>query len=1053
MDKHESYSVRIHSDDGKFGTGVLFYSGGSRYFYVMTCAHVIHKCENADIRILVDNKGNVEERVFKVNRENFRFSALDNESTLKCASTIRCDVAVIRGTLEDKLLDETRFYFSNVYEKNHLTIIGYPEAVTEPLYYAQIELAGRALRVLDGQDYFIAQIDERNINSADRLGELQGISGSPVWNTESLKGTDYLLEGLVSSGVGSNLNIGRIKVMNSCILRDIMKNEYGINIESVLPFVSESETAPGYLHTDLDLTELEISSIHEDKKETLDQLSVRNSWIESERRNSQMLIDSLQLKKAIESARRVINNSEFEKCNNEQKYGIYAVMLEAYRLAREYETYDDILQEIHERGISNNREILTKSVRYHEALELEKALKCANLALRNNPDGLEERVISLIISAELNSDRSVETLSGILGSDDRLLIKPKDSREEEVVYQMIGYVLVNRFHETGRAIRCLNRAYRINGNPIILETLGIAYYFHSLRDAYTDESKEIIDPNKINVSDIEKAREALLRVLDNADDLWLQGSFKRAGLLIFKCFYFLHDNFRVYKLYQDIIRYCNFPNRSVIRDVQCCYLETLVGMDEWSLEGFDALTDYDKRYFSTLRILEKTIGRFHDGLAVSCEISQAQLLSVISDCENEIKTLNSEPGEDRGKLDRLRIHMISLYGNGILRYGWNAVTEVERHMQMMTQITNRDQLTLYLEELKADNIYDIENKYADYYEQHKDIASFGDWVRFYIRHGLYEKAKELYDSVFTNRKYLIVQQTEYFYREYVIFCLYHKFDITPAISCFVKNRDDFKDIFIAMSFRLDLEFASTTFNNPDKMIADLKMLSSLKLYSEEILKEKCLIIDMLNCRFQDAKQYASWANGGDLFDGSQYEAMLLVGLGMPVIENTHWKAMRDYDISDIYAIYHGEEWLYDVFEILKNCNYYMGKSIVVDLWTLYLVMKSCEPELFNVFDTIYITHSTVSMALCEIRQVNDMDIRRILINLQSVKNVKFISPTLEQQMEIRKYGYCYNEADAACLMAKILNCPAVVGEFRYQIHESLKERVIRPIEMKKLFGK
>ena len=71
---------------------------------------------------------------------------------------------------------------------------------------------------------------------------------------------------------------------------------------------------------------------------------------------------------------------------------------------------------------------------------------------------------------------------------------------------------------------------------------------------------------------------------------------------------------------------------------------------------------------------------------------------------------------------------------------------------------------------------------------------------------LVEKAKALYESVFDQRKDLIREQPEYFYRAYIDFIIHHRFDLMSAIRCLVDYRDEFKDGFIYMALEMTLNF-------------------------------------------------------------------------------------------------------------------------------------------------------------------------------------------------------------------------------------------------------
>ena len=272
--------------------------------------------------------------------------------------------------------------------------------------------------------------------------------------------------------------------------------------------------------------------------------------------------------------------------------------------------------------------------------------------------------------------------------------------------------------------------------------------------------------------------------------------------------------------------------------------------------------------------------------------------------------------------------------------------------------------------------------------------------------------------------------------------------MTPAIKCFVENRNEFKDVYIYISFKMDLNFATCTFNDPDRMLEDARILLEEGLYTKADYDEKCLIINMLNCRPETAEQFARWAHGMHPLLSSNYERMLLVWKGVPVEPNRHWNSMQHWIDEKMFDVYTSETWLRDPKKILLECATAKNKAIVVDLWTLYLFVRAETPEVMANFDTIYITHNTVFMALQEINQVNDDDIRRVLVHLQRERNVVLLSPTLEQQLTVRDGSFDFMEIHSACLLAQELNIPAFVGEFRIPIPEKLRSKVIRPSALK-----
>ena len=100
-----------------------------------------------------------------------------------------------------------------------------------------------------------------------------------------------------------------------------------------------------------------------------------------------------------------------------------------------------------------------------------------------------------------------------------------------------------------------------------------------------------------------------------------------------------------------------------------------------------------------------------------------------------------------------------------------------------------------------------------------------------------------------------------------------------------------------------------------------------------------------------------------------------------------------------------------------------------------------------IFDTVYVTHQTISLALQEIYNGNDDDVRRALYHLENESNVKILSPTLNDQLEIREEGFNYEEVHSPCLLAQKLKVPALVSEFRIPIPNRLQSNVIRPTNL------
>lgn len=59
----------------------------------------------------------------------------------------------------------------------------------------------------------------------------------------------------------------------------------------------------------------------------------------------------------------------------------------------------------------------------------------------------------------------------------------------------------------------------------------------------------------------------------------------------------MHDNFRIYKHYHDVMKYFDFPDGETKRDIQLCYLDVAIRKEPVNIDDYDALTDHDKKFY------------------------------------------------------------------------------------------------------------------------------------------------------------------------------------------------------------------------------------------------------------------------------------------------------------------------------------------------------------------------------------------------------------------------------------------------------------------------
>ena len=225
---------------------------------------------------------------------------------------------------------------------------------------------------------------------------------------------------------------------------------------------------------------------------------------------------------------------------------------------------------------------------------------------------------------------------------------------------------------------------------------------------------------KINAEDLYKARGAYLRILSSADEKYKAGLIKRTGLQMFKCFVFLKDNYRIYRHYQDMMQYYEFHDPEQLRMTQIDYLYVAIKRGPQDISSFHGLTEIDKKYFETVTVLEKWMRIFDTGSLGEEESTERNLLSAVTCGENLLWELEKEEQKRQAwnlNKKNIRIGLINIYGNGILRYRWNVIETVRSHYQALEKEgadkLELESLGIYLFELESGDFQASEQRYRE----------------------------------------------------------------------------------------------------------------------------------------------------------------------------------------------------------------------------------------------------------------------------------------------------------------------------------------------------
>lgn len=207
-------------------------------------------------------------------------------------------------------------------------------------------------------------------------------------------------------------------------------------------------------------------------------------------------------------------------------------------------------------------------------------------------------VYASICKAYTENVPAEEMIGKFLDEKECLIVKIEDGETEALVYQMLGYVYGEYYKQYVKAVRCLNRAYRMGQDYAVLESLGCAYYFLAMKDALRED--DTVDVEKVDRVSLYKARECFLILLDKADELYLASMMKREGGVIYNTFWFEQDNYRVLTLYPILMKNLPDEDAKMRRDFEMKYAGTVCQSGTVNLAQFSALTEEDKILISIL---------------------------------------------------------------------------------------------------------------------------------------------------------------------------------------------------------------------------------------------------------------------------------------------------------------------------------------------------------------------------------------------------------------------------------------------------------------------
>lgn len=1052
----QEYSVFVTDEKRtSSGSGVLFYPGSGNRLYIFTCAHVLDGLEEP-FQIYSLFPVNREQEIYQVEkleatREQVKYSPIDKVSESDEGIIVHSiDAAVICLEIKEEISFETTDYvIGEVHKGDGVLAQGFPGSETEIeelLNYVE-GTYGRILHNAKDKEVLLWQIEDTHVDSGNRVYELNGFSGSPVW---SLEADEKTIVGLFTSGVGRSIYRGKVHALKMEAIRSIMKIFFQIRMESRILGIPNEEIAPQkdnptYISKEV---QPEIRNLYDE-------------WLVVQTEKVRAYIDDVKFQNAIDTAKMAIKDQRFEKCSKKVACTHIKHLLYCYEACLLDDEYEALEQEMQKRGFLEGHDPL-RWITFNFGKKQFKETIAFTEALLQKGD-LDERVkivaeVYASISRAYVEDAPVEeTIGKFLDEKECLNIKIEDMGTEAHVYQMLGYVYGEHYKQYVKSVRCLNRAYRLGQDHAVLESLGCAYHLLAIHDALKED--HTIEIEKVDRSSLYKARECFLILLDKADELYLRAMMKREGGILYDTFFFEQDNYRILTLYPILIK--NSPDDAKMkRDFEMRYAKTVCQYGQIDLTQFHHLTKADKILLSILKEEQDALHRL--------DFTNSEDLRRISNLDKKLYNVIDKVEQNLAKIDEkeqllVRALLLNLYRWGKYLFGWNIIFNMERHLEFI-QKNGKEEMAITFENFIYECSHEpeeAEERYIHSWEKNPCFELWKEILQFYKRNHMLDKADAMFESLFTEHTEYVESEPEYAFRAYIGYIIDYQRDLKKALHFYLLHKNEMKDEIVRELWESELMMCTNSFNNPDEFVEMRNVLVEQGLMSENEFHRISLIAYMCNLDSENAWKHFSKENPmfGE-FGQIENEGVFLTKEGAqflvwqkkyPPHMEREWRGINIQGANAAKALFKREEWHLSPKSIANKLQYEIHKSIAIDVWGLYLLAVEEKLELLEQFDSIYVTHFSVYRMLEEITHFKNENIEVILAYLESAEHVKLQSPNFETQLRIRE-NVKYYEPCSTVAMAIEAEIPAVIGEpmLIQSLIDGFKNYIVRPDDLEKM---
>lgn len=1021
-------TVFISCDSGKSGSGLLFYPKDGNCFYIITAAHIL--LEKTDAVIYIHN--GEEYNDIRVTPENIRFSWGD---------------ADVSDLDEERIFRDYDDLAIVCIEKNRFPELGISDfSLTEDEYGCEAFLAGfpgglmPSERLDDVFDYEpviennssgehnsfrLKLLNPEGVNQSDRKSELEGFSGAPVF-------IDKKIYGILNSGSRGNIFRNKLFAVKAQRIRLLMQNEFGITLPIKLNGIPEEDVAA-----------IDGICIDDTVKLSPERLcSEAERWIIQKNKEIYAEMDSLQLQRAIELCIETIGSELFRQCNKGSRKKIYTMLLNCYDICFMFDEYDKTESTMRGQGLIEDHDTKRWALTLYSRRDYQGAIDFAKTQTESDSDYSMTLFIAEASAVLLGNCSPDVFVSKYLDDRQRLKEASYDVEEQTIFYQILGQIFSDVCKDYDKAVRCLNYAYSISRNGIVAESVAIAYYFAATRNGAVPENGEF-KPEKINRQKLSLARKYFLMILQNADELYLQGTYKRCGGVIFETLVFSRDIHKSLEVYEKLKPILDGFGPAPAHTIELNYADIVCQSGSIDTGAFRYLSSEEKTRFEVKAGFYACIAIYENAYYFG-NIPPTYVVRVrnaINWCENNINKLFADD------LKWAYSIILNLYMFAISHFGWNAEKELSEYGSKIVVEGLEYQRSLH-EAIIFESKHSYEDTLPLYLQLFETYHTFETWTelkKFYIRHERFEEADKLFEDLFEKYSDFWRYEPEFAVRAYILFVTDYRLDPMMAVNKFKKYESEFRDNEIKDFLTVQLMMATNTVSDVDYISAVLNKFLNLGRISDVYYHVTMLKVYMLNLRRDDAKEEYEWLCRNKYADfleqhlyrrwicGSQNESNKL-----------KWNGFATSDIKRQIAKYKLEKWHRSPKTVLGD-EFDVNRCVTADYWGLYTIAQTGKLNALSKLDSVFVTNQTVAFLLSIPNIYWNEELQELIKYLEKAENVSIISPNFDSQIEIwKRIGFCETEAVMACAREKEVGSIIGMPDLSEKTIEYYSASIIRP---------